>query len=82
LQAHIANSIDYLTDVGNDDGVDQGLASEEFPLTNGMGNLRRPLNEHAAGATVRSAQGGVVDICLDVDLDAFETEFLQTLRSN
>jgi inosine-uridine nucleoside N-ribohydrolase len=44
-----------ITDVGSDDGVDQGLASEEFPLTNGMGNLRRPLNEHAAGATVRSA---------------------------
>ena len=83
LCEHVSQTrLTVVTDSGNDDGPDQGLATDRFPLTNGQGNLRRLLDENAAGATVRSGQGGVVDICLDVDPKAFEQEFLKVLGSN
>lgn len=67
---------------GKDDGPDQGIPHDTFPLITGMGTLRTGLDEKAAGATVRSDQGGLIDVCLHVDAAAFETEFLETIRSN
>ncbi|MCD8515679.1 MAG: nucleoside hydrolase [Burkholderiaceae bacterium] len=67
---------------GNDDGPDQGIPHDTFPLINGMGALRTGLDEQAAGATVRSDQGGLIDVCLHADAAAFEAEFLETIRSN
>jgi inosine-uridine nucleoside N-ribohydrolase len=83
LCEHVSQTrLTVVTDSGNDKGLDRGLATDRFPLTNNKGNLRRTLKEDTAGATVRSEQGGVVDVCLHVDPKAFEQEFLQLLRSN
>lgn len=74
-------SLTVVTESGTDDGLDQGTTTDMFPLINSMGKLRSSLDENAAGATIRSPQGGLVDICLQVDPAAFESDFLQTLRS-
>lgn len=74
--------LSVVTSPGNDDGPDQGLPDEMFPLTNSTGGLRNALDDKAAGATVRSNSGSPIDVCLHVDTRAFEAEFLRTIRSN
>ena len=70
-----------ITSPGNDDGPDQAMPDEMFPFINGMGTRRLTLDEKAAGATVKSAEGGLIDVCLHVDAAAFEAEFLDTIQS-
>lgn len=66
---------------GQDSGPDQAMPQESFPFTSGMGTRRFALDEQAAGATIRSAEGGLIDVCQHVDAAAFEAEFIDTIRS-
>jgi hypothetical protein len=71
-----------VADKGKDMGLKNGQAPELFPFTNSTGGKRQPLNEHSAGATVQSANGKVIDVCMHVDPGKFENLFINTLRSS
>ena len=71
-----------VADKGKDMGLENGQPPNDFPFTNASGNKRSPLNAQSAGATVKSVNGNIVDVCLHVDARNFENLFIETLRSS
>lgn len=67
---------------GQDMGLTNGQSKESFPFTNATGQKRSPLNSESAGATIRSKNGHVIDVCMHVDAKTFENNFINTVRSS
>lgn len=62
-------------------GISVGQPIGSFPVLAATGLKRSPLRASNAGATVESAAGGLIDVCMHVTPSVFEQEFINTLRS-
>ncbi len=73
--------LDVVANHGKDKGLPNGQPADFFPLLNVSGKKRNPLNEHAAGATVIANHGKPIQVCMHVDANRFENNFIETLRT-
>lgn len=74
--------LSVIANKGTDMGLSNGQTPELFPFTNSVGKKRSALNELAAGATIKSSTGNPIDVCMHVDANVFEKQFIETLRSS
>jgi len=77
----VVRKIDVVSKPGTDYGLPNGELKSSFPVVSFFGRERKALSAYSAGATVESAHGSKINICLDADSSLFEYRYLNGLLS-
>jgi len=65
--------------LGNDYGIDNGIARTFFPTASSSGRKRFALSDKDAGASILDASGSMIDVCMEVPPAVFEQKYLDML---